>query len=134
MLQQEYVDIANFDHYDMIIGMPFMHSRTVILDFENDVVRIGNKSIPAVKVLVPDLDNHVHQYHTTEKKQEWLHGKRYAMRMEEVQDEEPQVWGGVLSEEAGVLLQLNEEYSDTLKQGQVDPPVPKMQKTCTIKK
>ena len=48
--------------------------------------------------------------------------------MEEVLDKEPQVWGGVLSEEAGVLLQMNEEYNNTFKQGQVDPPVPKMQK------
>ena len=26
-LQQEYVDVVNFNHYDMIIGMPFMHAR-----------------------------------------------------------------------------------------------------------
>ena len=70
MSQQEYVDVVNFDHYNMIIGTPFMHSRKVILNFENDVVRIGNKSIPAVKVLVPDMDNHMHWYCTTEKKQE----------------------------------------------------------------
>jgi hypothetical protein len=49
--------------------------------------------------------------------------------MEEVPEEEPQVWGGVLSEEAGVLLQENEEYINTLKRGQVDPPVPKVQKS-----
>ena len=69
-LQQEYVDVANFDRYDMIIGMPFMHPRKVILDFENDTMKIGNQSIPATKVLVPDTDNHVRQYCTTEKKQE----------------------------------------------------------------
>jgi len=40
--QREYVDVANFDRYDMIIGMPFMHSRKVILDFKNDTVKIGN--------------------------------------------------------------------------------------------
>ena len=51
--------------------------------------------------------------------------------MEEVQDEEPQVRGGVLNEEAGVLLQLNEEHSNTLKWGQIDPPVPEMQKMHT---
>jgi len=53
------VDIANFDHYDMIIGTPFMCSRKVILDFENDVIRIGDQVIPATKVLVPDTDDHV---------------------------------------------------------------------------
>ena len=68
--QQEYVDVANFDRYDMIIGTPFMHSRKVILNFENDTVKIGNQLIPATKVLVPDTDDHVCQYHATEKKQE----------------------------------------------------------------
>ncbi|KAG6871124.1 hypothetical protein C0995_007994 [Termitomyces sp. Mi166 len=29
----EYVNIANFDCYDMIIGMPYMHKNNVILDF-----------------------------------------------------------------------------------------------------
>ena len=70
VLQQEYVDVVNFDHYNMIIGMPFMHSRKVILDFKNDIVRIGNKSIPAIKVLMPDTDDCMHWYCTTEKKQE----------------------------------------------------------------
>jgi len=31
---EEYVDVANFDHYNMIIGMPFMHARKVVLDFK----------------------------------------------------------------------------------------------------
>jgi len=69
-LQREYVDVANFNHYDMIIGMPFMHSRKVVLNFENDTVKIGNQLIPATKVLVPDTDNRVRQYRATEKKQE----------------------------------------------------------------
>ena len=68
--QQEYVDVANFNRYDMIIGTSFMHSRKVILDFKNDTVKIGNQSIPTTKVLVPDTDDHICQYHTTEKKQE----------------------------------------------------------------
>ena len=54
----------------MIIETPFMRSRKVILNFENDTVRIGNQSIPATKVLVPDTDDRVCQYRATEKKQE----------------------------------------------------------------
>jgi hypothetical protein len=69
-LQREYVDVANFDRYDMIIGTPFMRSRKVILDFENDTVRIGNQIVPATKVLVPDTDDRVRRYRATEKKQE----------------------------------------------------------------
>ena len=48
--------------------------------------------------------------------------------MEEVPDEEPQVWGGVLDEGAGALLVANEEYGGTLKWGQVDTLVPKIRK------
>jgi len=69
-LQQEYVDVANFDHYDMIIGTPFMRSRKVILDFENDTIKIGNQLIPATKVLVPDTNDRVRRYCATEKNQE----------------------------------------------------------------
>jgi len=68
--QREYVNVANFHCYDMIIGTPFMRFRKVILDFENDTVRIGNQSIPATKVLVPDTDDCVCWYHATKKKQE----------------------------------------------------------------
>ena len=68
--QREYVDVANFDCYNMIIGTPFMHSRKVILDFKNDAVKIGNQLIPATKVLVPDTDDHIRRYRATEKKQE----------------------------------------------------------------
>jgi len=68
--QWEYVDVANFNCYDMIIGMPFMHSRKVILNFKNDTIKIGNQLIPATKVLVPDTDDHICWYCATEKKQE----------------------------------------------------------------
>ena len=63
------MDVANFDRYDMIIGTPFMRSHKVILDFENDTVRIGTQSLPTTKVLVPDTDDRVCRYRTTEKKE-----------------------------------------------------------------
>ena len=66
----EYVDVANFDCYDMIIGTPFMRFRKVILDFENDIVKIGDQAIPATKVLVLDTDDRIRRYRTTDKKQE----------------------------------------------------------------
>ena len=69
-LQQEYIDIANFNHYNMIIGTSFMCSRKVILNFKNDTIKIGNYLIPAMKVLIRDTDDCVCQYCTTEKKQE----------------------------------------------------------------
>ena len=48
--------------------------------------------------------------------------------MEEVPDLEPQVRGGILEEGAGALFMMNEEYGGTLKPGQVDTLVPKVQK------
>ena len=65
---REYLDVANFDHYNMMIGTPFMCSHKVALDFEHDVVHVGQKSIPATKVLVPDTNDCVRRYRTMDKK------------------------------------------------------------------
>ena len=51
-----YVDVANFDRYDMIIGTPFMRKNKVHLDFEKNEVVVNGKSLPAVKVNAKDLD------------------------------------------------------------------------------
>ncbi len=65
-----YVDIANFDRYDMIIGTPFLRKNKVVLDFIKNVVIINGKESPAVKVTAKDLDPRVRRYRTTDKKQE----------------------------------------------------------------
>ena len=65
-----YVDIANFDRYDMIIGTPFLRKNKVILDFVKNVVIINGKESPAVKVTAKDLDPRLRRHRTTEKKQE----------------------------------------------------------------
>ncbi|KAF8238265.1 hypothetical protein L208DRAFT_1243302, partial [Tricholoma matsutake] len=44
-----YVDIANFDRYNMIIGTPFMNKNKVVLDFGNKQVIVNGKPTPAVK-------------------------------------------------------------------------------------
>ena len=65
-----YVDITNFDRYDMIIGTPFLRKNKVILDFIKNVIIINGKESLAVKVTAKDLDPHLHHYRTTDKKQE----------------------------------------------------------------
>ncbi len=40
-----YVDIANFDRYDMIIGKPFMRTNQVKLDFANNIIEINNEKL-----------------------------------------------------------------------------------------
>jgi hypothetical protein len=51
-----YVDIANFDRYDMIIGTPWMRKHKVVLDFITNRVIVDGTSIPAIKVKQKDLD------------------------------------------------------------------------------
>ena len=51
-----YVDIANFDRYEMIIGTPFMRRNQVVLDFKNNEVVINGKRIPAVMVSAKEAE------------------------------------------------------------------------------
>jgi len=55
-----YMDIVNFDRYDMIIGTPFLRKNKVILDFIKNIVIINGKESPAVKVTAKDLDPRLH--------------------------------------------------------------------------
>ncbi|KAI0045611.1 hypothetical protein FA95DRAFT_1495321 [Auriscalpium vulgare] len=45
-----FLDIVNIEHYDVILGTPFLKEYRVILDFERDLVRIGDIEIPALTV------------------------------------------------------------------------------------
>ncbi|KAI0258692.1 hypothetical protein BC834DRAFT_788099, partial [Gloeopeniophorella convolvens] len=45
-----YLDIINIDHYDVILGTPFMAQNGVVLDFERREIRIGNMTLPCVSV------------------------------------------------------------------------------------
>ncbi len=65
-----YIDIANFDCYDMIIGTLFLRKNKVVLDFIKNVVIINRKKSPAVKVTAKDLDPRICCYRMTDKKRE----------------------------------------------------------------
>ncbi|KAF5383013.1 hypothetical protein D9615_004853 [Tricholomella constricta] len=62
-----YVDIANFDRYDMIIGTPFMRKHGVILDFATNTVVVNGVSTEATKVDLRDTDGRLCRYRTTDK-------------------------------------------------------------------
>ena len=48
---EEYFDIANVEHYDMILGTPFLRKMGIVLDFRSPgMAQIGNKVIPTRKV------------------------------------------------------------------------------------
>ena len=65
-----YVDVANFDRYDMIIGTPWMRRNKVILDFETNRVIVDGTPIEAIKIKEKDLDPRVRRHRTTEKNTE----------------------------------------------------------------
>jgi hypothetical protein len=51
-----YMDIANFDHYNMIISTPYMRANKVHLDFENNQVIVNGVAPAATKVILADTD------------------------------------------------------------------------------
>ncbi|KAG6881826.1 hypothetical protein C0995_000454, partial [Termitomyces sp. Mi166 len=55
-LTKEYVDIANFDRYDMIIGTPFMRKNKVTLDFINNKVIVNRMLLKAERIVLADTD------------------------------------------------------------------------------
>ncbi|KAG6875815.1 hypothetical protein C0992_002196, partial [Termitomyces sp. T32_za158] len=67
-LRTEYMDIANFDRYDMIIGMPFMHKNNVTLDFVNNQVIVNGTPLRAERIVLVDTDGWLRQYQATEKR------------------------------------------------------------------
>ena len=48
---KEYFDIVNIEHYDVILGTPFLRKMGIVLDFRSPgMAWIGNKVIPTGKV------------------------------------------------------------------------------------
>ena len=48
---KEYFDIANVEHYDVILGTPFLRKMGTVLDFRSPCMAwIGNEVIPTGKV------------------------------------------------------------------------------------
>ena len=44
-----YFDVVNLDHYDMVLGIPFMRQHEVILDFSTSTVRFGRTPVPTLQ-------------------------------------------------------------------------------------
>ncbi|KAG6881848.1 hypothetical protein C0995_000364, partial [Termitomyces sp. Mi166 len=64
---KEYVDITNFDRYDMIIGMPYMRKNNVILDFVKNKVVINRMLLKAERIVLVDMDGRLRRHQTMEK-------------------------------------------------------------------
>jgi hypothetical protein len=62
-----YMDVANFDRYNMIIGTPYMRANRVRLDFENNQVIVNGVAISATKVMINDTDRRLCRYRATDR-------------------------------------------------------------------
>ena len=60
---EEYFNIVNVEHYDAIIGAPFLRKMGIVLDFRSPgMAQIGNEVIPTGKVsfdLSKDTNNNI---------------------------------------------------------------------------
>ena len=55
---KEYFDIVNVEHYNVILGTPFLRKMGIVLDFRNPgMAQIGNKVIPTGKVSFNESKN-----------------------------------------------------------------------------
>ena len=55
---EEYFDIANVEHYDAILGIPFLRKMGIVLDFRGPgIIWIGNKVILTGKVSFNESKN-----------------------------------------------------------------------------
>jgi hypothetical protein len=61
-VSNEYLDVVNFDCYDMVIGIPFIRKHKVVVDVANEQVIINGKPIKALPVLVGDDDLRLCRY------------------------------------------------------------------------
>jgi hypothetical protein len=50
-----YLDVVNIDHYDMIIGTPFMRKHRLVLDFSHNLLSHQGKPIPMLSAGQEDL-------------------------------------------------------------------------------
>ena len=60
---EEYFDITNVEHYNVILGTPFLRKMGIVLDFRSPgMAQIGNEVIPTGKVSfdsLKDTDNNI---------------------------------------------------------------------------
>ena len=60
---EEYFDITNVEHYDTILGTPFLRKMGIVLDFRSPgMAQIGNEVIPTGKEsfnLLKDTNNNI---------------------------------------------------------------------------
>ena len=76
--EKVYLDIVNIDHYDLILGVPFLQQFGVILDFGNDSIGVKGTSIPSLPVASQPTSLRIRRAPTgTAAKYQWAAGNQY---------------------------------------------------------
>ena len=50
-----YFDVVNIDHYDIILGVPFLVENKVMLDFQNEAVLMGKDAFMSIPLMEEDV-------------------------------------------------------------------------------
>ena len=69
-----YFDVVNIDHYDVILGVPFLVENKVMLDFQNEAVLMGKDAFMSIPIREEDANRSKpkgHRVNRTAAKYEW---------------------------------------------------------------
>lgn len=66
----EYMDLANFDRYDVVIGTPFMTRNKVNLNFETGKITVNGRDFDTLKTGDKDVDMRLRRWRTTRRYKE----------------------------------------------------------------
>ncbi|GLB37195.1 putative DNA RNA polymerase [Lyophyllum shimeji] len=121
-----YMDLANFDKYDMVIGTPFMRANNVVLDFGKNEVTVNGVATPATRVKLEDTDGAETPGAAPSAASEAFpvaHEQHRRGRRPFVEDEDEEVLQAVnLPTDHPAILLSEEEFQETLKGGGTPPP------------
>ena len=71
-----YLDVVNVDHYDLVLGVPFLQQFGVKLNFEGDVIQIGKTEISSIKAPKPSSIKGRRAFTGTSAKYQWAPEKK----------------------------------------------------------
>ena len=102
-----------------------MRKHGVKLDFLKNQIVVTGVTMPTIRVIVSDTNDHMKQYQTVDKKWDWLAPHPYKAWIEEEPDKDANSQWDALPEGSDTILLSKEEYDSTLKEGEVHIPLSK---------
>ena len=75
--EKVYLDVVNIDHYDLILGVPFLQQFGIALDFKDETIRVNERKIPSLQVVKVDPKARTRRAPTgTSAKYQWKEGSK----------------------------------------------------------